>query len=81
LCIAWNINGRLLPASCQLFAWLIFDRGDGSNIIIRKVGSLLTDYMALYPGRQNSPKVHFALYERHNEKNEKHFCFLSYDNR
>jgi hypothetical protein len=33
---------------------LIFDSENGGVIFLRNVGWLSTDYIALYPGRQNS---------------------------
>jgi hypothetical protein len=50
----------LLPVSSCYLAWLI-DPEDGGDMFFRNVGSLLTDYTALYPRMQNSSSLnHFV---------------------
>jgi hypothetical protein len=40
---------------------LFFDLEDGYNMFLRNVGSLSTDYTALYPRRQSPPHIIFSI--------------------
>jgi hypothetical protein len=44
-------SSMMWVASTGFLLGLSFDLEDGGNVLLRKVGSLSTDYMALYPRR------------------------------
>jgi hypothetical protein len=58
-CYLYRQGRRIIQAGFLL--GFVFDHEDGSDIFLRNVGWLSTDYTALYPRRQNSSEVSVEL--------------------